>query len=1268
MLRKTIVTLFFLVSFFLLQSNAQPPTLVERLGVVGSTVHLEVRTIIKGSAADKGGVRPGDQLMIFDARPLATGEDMLRVIGSAAPGEHELTVLRDGKVKQIGVKLGPPGAGRLGLAFVSGVRVVGMLKGSLAMRAGLQKDDLVTSIRLNDKVLPTPTVEELERSVAAIPASQPFDIVYSHQDMVVTQTILLAGTPPTEASASSQGQATPATPTRALPTVQTPPQQNPSTSRGTEAGNRGQSAGGAPRPPYQRPNVAVGGERQGDYVTPPRETEAAPARGGRDSVANSPSDATRSRLAAREARMRLSGARGSGAAAPQRSATLDQMLVKTNYAPPASVARRMTEINVLSYVYIDKNTGEAVFVGRYDPTYATGPIDYTALLADAIENPYPRFTLEYPGGNGRSPMAQMRSTLDAEFDHISRDPNYGVEWLGKLVLPVIKGESPDPDQQAALNAKLRASGITPESYRAYMKWQLGHFEDMQAYSEGAGEFLPAMMQAVGLSRKTGEEITAYRLFASQGNRQNLDNWCAVSGYTDLENKIVEEIRATGNQNLASMELLPALYGSILRGLGVPEGQLSQILSQYKSSGNEGLLVSPLEERYQAIFKQVLMDKVVNGMTFTGTTLSRQYGFAPIMSPLNTYGARRDSPVMNVFFNADYILKFMTSSPRPAESMPEHQTSQAFLTAAENRAGSSAGRTPKSGVIRYWLYPQSVGMDALSGNSGVHFREASVRVGAEALESEGADRTGMDFQKTALDQYSNNLTSLYDRYAKLYPALHTLRETEKVVALARWAQKNSVRIRAAAGNAPRQTLPDTVQGFWGMTYIVRPTGDTDTMVTWAQGGVDFGQSAGDGWMQSGPPSREVTDDALRSLAASTALSEKAAMAAKDGDLESARDLAQRGAEAMSGNIDFTNVPQVPMPAMPEPDPASAAAVSEASVEAVDMNVAGLKEARQNLAKSETLGASDPAQAEQLRQQSQELKSRSEENLTRLQTMLQEYRNSPANGYQVAVDLRGLDPNQPATVAVLHPAPPQPPQNTIPAVAPQPKNECSPDVERALPSREELLIELATRRIQLDGLKNTLVRFNRTIQMDQKQYAEWEGEASKAVDRITERRDAMIQDATFNCLTEVLKIRLDKDKTLSDAARKDQERKLQLLKNLKTFNDYKEWALSHKDDWEMMDQGFRQLLEFLPLDENPGLSIGVHSAEALVDGAYDVADFYGTWSNLKQLDHNSDQYLAIVKRNGEKMKALVTSIKDLEVQLDATPERPANTTYCKAAAAR
>ena len=1246
MFRRMFVTLFFFLSLSQLSVDAQQTARVPRLGIVGTTVRLRVFEVARGSAADRGGLRVDDQLVIFDSRPLVTGMDVLTTVGSAATGKHELTILRNGKAKQISVTLGPVGTARLGASFISGVRVDGVVPGSPAGFLRIRRDDLVTSIKFNDSVIPTATVDDLIKFIETVPASQPFGIWYSRGTTRTMETVQLTSAPTADASVLAQAPA------------------RPTFSRGGQTAGRGEVAGGGTRPELQRGGRFDGGERQGDYVVQQREPDPVPPSGGRDVVARPGKvvqDVETIKRGRMEQRMRGGGGSAGGGGALHRNATLDQMLMKASYTPAAALSKRVMEINVLKFAFVDKNTGEVVFTGVYDPTYATGPIAYSALLADAMQNPYPRFTLEYPGA-GSSPLGQMRATLDQEFAHISRDPNYGIEWLSRLVLPVLKGDSPDLDQQAALNAHLKAAGISPESYRAYMKWQLSKFEDMQAYNEGAKDFLPSVFAAMGMNRKTGEEITAYRVFATQSNRETLDQWCAAAGLTDLENQIDQKIRETGNHHLATTELMPALYSSILRGLGVPERQLNQISSSFRNGGSEGLFVTPIEEKYQAIFKQVLMDKVVNGMSFTGATLSRQYGFPTIQSPLNTYGARRDSPLMDVFFKADYILKFMTSSPRPAESVRDHQTSQAFLGAAENRAGGSAGRTPKSGVIRYWLYPQTVQMDTLDGNSGVRFRDASVKVGVESLEQEGADRNGMDFYKTTFEQYSAHLTSLYEQYAKVYPALHTLRETEKVVALARWAQKNGVRIRVVADDGPKTSLPDAAEGFWGMTYIVRPSGDTDTMVTWAQGGVDFGQSAGDGWMQAGPPNRQVTDDALRSLAASTALSEKAALAAKGGDLESARDLAERGAQAMSGNIDFSNVPKVPMPAMPEPDPASAAAVSEATIAAVDVNVQGLKEANQDMAKAASLSATDPAQAAQLTQQGQELKSHADADLTRLQTMLQEYRNTPSSGYQVAVDLRGLNPYKQTTAATLPPpaALPQPP---VTAPVPPAKEPCLPEVAQVLPPREVMLTELAKRRADLANLTANIQRFSRTIQLDQKQYADWEDQATKAVERLTKRRDDLIKEATFKSFAEVLKLRLDRDNTLTDLARKDQERRLKLFEDLKTFSDYKEWALANKDDWEKMDEGFRQAFDLIPTEGNPELAISIKAAENLVDNVYDLTEYQATWENLARLDHNSAQYLEIVKKNGQKMKDTVEKIKDLEAKLNGTPRT--NAKPCKAA---
>jgi hypothetical protein len=219
-------------------------------------------------------------------------------------------------------------------------------------------------------------------------------------------------------------------------------------------------------------------------------------------------------------------------------------------------------------------------------------------------------------------------------------------------------------------------------------------------------------------------------------------------------------------------------------------------------------------------------------------------------------------------------------------------------------------------------------------------------------------------------------------------------------------------------------------------------------------------------------------------------------------------------------------------------------------------------------------------------------------------------------------------------------------------------------RALPTRQQLLTELDVRRVQLDNLKTVILRLNHTIQLDQKQYGEWEEDASKAVERITERRNEMIQDATFNSFVKLMKLRLARDTKLTPEQIETQERRIKTLETLKTFEDYREWALSNKKDWEMMETGIRQLMEFLPLDENPRLSLLVHGSEAVVDGAYDLVDFKATWDNLKQLDHNSAQYLEIVKRNGEKMKDTVAKIKDIETKLQATPAEPAHADPCKA----
>jgi hypothetical protein len=354
-----------------------------------------------------------------------------------------------------------------------------------------------------------------------------------------------------------------------------------------------------------------------------------------------------------------------------------------------------------------------------------------------------------------------------------------------------------------------------------------------------------------------------------------------------------------------------------------------------------------------------------------------------------------------------------------------------------------------------------------------------------------------------------------------------------------------------------------------------------------------------------------------------------------------------------------------------DPATVAAVSQASIVAVEMNTQGLQQAKQGLAQADSLQAADPAQAAQIRQQNQQLQDRSTQDLNRLQTMLQEYRGKGSNGYQVALDLRGLDPSKPATFELPPPAAPKPaPVAPKPApVAPKPASDpCPAGLEAVLPTRQQVLTELTSRRLELENLRNTLVRLNRNIQLDQKQFADWQSEAEDAVQRLTERKQDLYRDAGFGLMTYGIDKWMLYDKIIFDklapADRVRVKQKVEILKGAKDAKEFARWALSNKKDWEMIEGGVRLFLEELPLGEE--YQAVVKGTEAIIDNIYDAADYLITWQNLSKLDHVSDQYLGVVKQNGERMKTLVTRIRDLEGQLRQATPQPPGTSPCKAPA--
>lgn len=203
----------------------------------------------------------------------------------------------------------------------------------------------------------------------------------------------------------------------------------------------------------------------------------------------------------------------------------------------------------------------------------------------------------------------------------------------------------------------------------------------------------------------------------------------------------------------------------------------------------------------------------------------------------------------------------------------------------------------------------------------------------------------------------------------------------------------------------------------------------------------------------------------------------------------------------------------------------------------------------------------------------------------------------------------------------------------------------------------------RRAELESLKNTILRLNRTIQLDQQQFAVWQDEAQAGLDRVKGRIFDLWTQGMFDNFVESKEEAfeaLEKEGKLT-ASDKEQWRRLELAKDLKSFDDFRKWVMEDKSNWEMVEEGARQLIDHLPLGAE-AMSY-VRCSKDLVDNLYDFTDLTVTWNNVQQLDHNSNQFLAAVQQNGERMKAIVERIQQIQTQLNSTPEGPPTASPCR-----
>ena len=906
---------------------------------------------------------------------------------------------------------------------------------------------------------------------------------------------------------------------------------------------------------------------------------------------------------------------------------LNEAILRIDYKPSDSLSQRLEEINVLKSAVIDEKTGRVMFIGTYDPAYASGTIPYNDLLADALTDPYPSFSLDHE--TAQPAVRKAKQIIDAEMRRISTDTEYGSNWMTKTLMSVLNSKEPIPEKLIFEQRMRQKMGIQPKEFQTYLNWNQKKDRLTSLQYNTIGNFLGKLLTSVGIEERFGKAFIIFSK-AQREIRENTPNYsttlelCALLGTAEEMQQIRSDYNSQRiDDETAGRRIWALQYAALLKGLGVPPSKVDTMANSYRRgpSWDEDLAYT-LEARYEYLAKEALRLYVFQSFVLSQDLLQTMYQNLPVIySSVNLYGRPANSPLMRVMFEADYALKYITSLNPETLSIPNHQSSIEFLASEAERLGTPL---PDEGQLRYWIKPGAVKMNVFQDKSGVAFVSAVVDIGAEPLYGD----LGVFAQ--SLDVYSLGITMRYDAYAKLYPSLHIMREAEKIIAFARWLKNNNIEVKMPEFNPVNNPVPDKVKGFVSLIYISKATGDTDDMFLDIDGGVDFSQEEGEYWIHEAP-SVEATNDVIQQLAASTVLAEQASEAALDGELETARNLAEKSAQAMTGVIDIAQLPKFPepVPALPLSAPVSvgtSAIISKEAISAVDRNIQAKVTAKKQITYAESFKESDPEQYRAAVSSAKAFETHSQDNLQYLQQLLAMYRSNSVSPQKLIVDLQHLDPSKPATVRSFRTKQPVVSQKV-------------PAIEKAIPTRDELLNELSSLESELAMTRATLMKLTRDVQANNVLFKEWQDEASGAIDRAEDRGQDLIRGICSDGFFNLLRWKYQKVPT--------RIKQIDNLEELIEKKDILDWAQIDEYSWEELGKSFISAVQASPF--NAKLQTVITSTQHIIDSSYDIAAWLASWRNIQQLDKNSEAYLVAVRKISNHMEKNVTRMNEIKTQL-------------------
>lgn len=468
--------------------------------------------------------------------------------------------------------------------------------------------------------------------------------------------------------------------------------------------------------------------------------------------------------------------------------------------PPAAAEPAATgdaAINVLEAVAIDRESGTVVVSGRFDPTYRTGPIGYLDLLATAASSPAP-----------------PRLSLQPEIEWSETRPATKADGTIRVLMALPAAEV---ERQELVRLLPPAFGISAEDYVLLHDY---------AWFERAKRLPPPPEVARSMRqflRHLGWEdvATAYEGLCTN----TAEGFAAALGALGREED-ARGVRDASGQDASRVfnALANRACIAIMERLGLPPVQARNLEALTDSGAEE---VRPMLDKLyrdlpcsaRDVRGRFPMETVLAAINIGDAATRVLADFrAPIPVRIETFDVERTSLLARIMYAADYVGKLATVRSDLFRSIPGHETIYQY-TGRRLGALPAAQRTLAISGLRdaaYWFAPTRVELRSAPDRSLVTFGESLVEMRTVPLGE--ADKAGSrpaadaalvrEFNQGWCDQFTKH----YDRYAAVLPELHALREAAKMVALARWAREQGVRLNLEGVRQERWDPPDLISGF------------------------------------------------------------------------------------------------------------------------------------------------------------------------------------------------------------------------------------------------------------------------------------------------------------------------------------------------------------------------------------------------------------------------------------------------------------------------